>query len=111
MSNILIIINILIKFNFGFSYSLIKYSKINIDNNYLLINNFIVKYMFIYNNYLNYNNNKKKNYFYFKCLLKILKKNITYNYKNLIKKIFLINLRYINYCYKGIFLKIFKTKK
>lgn len=112
--NIFFVLNLLIKLNFGLSYSLLKYNKINIDNYfYLSIENYLSKFLYFLNNYLK-NKSKpfvKGKFLFFKLFLNILNNNLTIKSIKNIKKLFRSKLRYLDFCYKGISLKLFKKKK
>jgi len=107
----------LIKINFGFSYGfygLLKDNKLNIDNNYYLnIQYYLSKFFIFFNEFLRKKSNNlyKKNFFYYKLLFNILKYKITRKNIFIIKNIFYNKLKYLNYCYKGLSLKLFSSCK
>lgn len=106
--NVFFVINWSIKLNFGLSLSLIK----NKNNFFLTIENYISKYFLFINKLFKSKVNKlvKKNYFYNKLLISLLQFKLTKNNFNNIKRLLKNKIKILNYCYKGLSLKMFKNK-
>jgi hypothetical protein len=106
--NIFFVINLLIKINFGISHSLIN-NKSHVDNYiYLNIENYLSKYFIYLSKFLLKKQNfiNKSNYFYYKSFNNILLFKLTKKIFININKIFKSKLKYIDYCYKGLFIKL-----
>jgi len=105
------VINTLLQLNFGFNYKL--YTKKN--NDFLYIKNHLIKYLLFFNNILLKNNkyfiSKKINAYYLNILSIFIKfKNTFTNYKSIFK-FYKNKVKYLDYCYKGIIIKLFKKIK
>lgn len=111
ISNAFIILNCLIKINFGFSYGLLNDNNLNIDNNYYLnIQYYLSRFFIFFHGFLRKKRNNlfKRNFFFYKLLFNILKYKLARKNINYIKRIFFNKLKYLNYCYKGLSFKLFR---